>query len=73
MDEGTVILEEEHRRALVELRLQMYLACNRSLPPSLPVHCHDVLSDLRYVTAPGLIFIQSAHGHFTPGSFINEY
>lgn len=40
--------------SFVELRLQMYLACNRSLHLSLPVHCHDVLSDLRYVTAPEL-------------------
>lgn len=47
--------------SFVELRLQMYLARNRSLHPSLPVHCRDVLSDLRFVTAPGLRFIQLAH------------
>lgn len=50
--------------SFVELRLQMYLARNRSLHPSLPVHCHDVLSDLHYVTAPRFRFIQSAHGPF---------
>lgn len=57
--------------SFVELRVQMYLAYNRSLHPSLPL-VMMVRSVLCACLQPVEIYPIGPTTHFTPGSFTNE-